>query len=116
MSPSPENFTLLDQSPHLPSRGLGERASDFIADLVGSWRFIIVPVEQRHRLADVFAQALSLSQLGKAALSATTSFGTITTAVPEPSTWLMMLFGFAFLGRAIRRQRPVTDRLAAQAA
>lgn len=42
MSPSPENFTLLDQSPHLPSRGLGERASDFIADLVGSWRFIIV--------------------------------------------------------------------------
>lgn len=42
MSPSPENFTLLDQSPHLTSRGLGERASDFIADLVGSWRFIIV--------------------------------------------------------------------------
>lgn len=33
---------LRQQSPHLPPRNLGESASDAIAALVGSWRFIII--------------------------------------------------------------------------
>jgi uncharacterized membrane protein len=41
-TPHPNDFNLADQTPHLEARTLGERASDRIADLVGSWRFIIV--------------------------------------------------------------------------
>ena len=40
--PSPETFTLVEKTPHLAARTLGERASDRIADIVGSWRFIIM--------------------------------------------------------------------------
>jgi len=39
---SPTAFSLLDKSPHLPPRTLGEAASDRIADIVGSWRFILI--------------------------------------------------------------------------
>ena len=37
-----EQFTLLDKTPHLPPSSAGEAASDRIANVVGSWRFIIV--------------------------------------------------------------------------
>jgi uncharacterized membrane protein len=40
--PSDERFSLVDKSPLLASRTFGERASDWIAGMVGSWRFIIV--------------------------------------------------------------------------
>ena len=36
--------------------------------------------------------------------------------VPEPATWLTMILGFFLLTRALRNQRPVTVRRAAQAA
>jgi uncharacterized membrane protein len=39
---SAATFSLRDQTPHLAPRTLGEYASDRIADIVGSWRFIIV--------------------------------------------------------------------------
>ncbi len=39
---SPDDFSLVDQSPHLAARTVGERASDWIASLVGSWRFILI--------------------------------------------------------------------------
>ncbi len=35
-------FTLVDKTPHLAPRTFGEVASDRIADIVGSWRFIII--------------------------------------------------------------------------
>ena len=35
----------------------------------------------------------------------THTYGTFTTAVPEPSTWAMLLFGFAGLGYARYRRR-----------
>jgi uncharacterized membrane protein len=41
-NPSPDTFTLIDKTPHLPARTLGERLSDRIASVVGSWRFIII--------------------------------------------------------------------------
>jgi uncharacterized membrane protein len=37
-----EQFTLLDKTPHLAPRSAGETASDKIANVVGSWRFIII--------------------------------------------------------------------------
>jgi uncharacterized membrane protein len=40
--PASDRFSLVDKSPHLESRTLGERASDWIAGLVGSWRFILI--------------------------------------------------------------------------
>ena len=36
------SFTLIDKTPHLAARTFGEFASDKIADIVGSWRFIII--------------------------------------------------------------------------
>lgn len=37
--------------------------------------------------------------------------GSITAAaVPEPATWLSMLFGFSILGAYVRRKRPLSDR------
>jgi len=44
----------------------------------------------------------------------TTRYGAgsfIATAVPEPSTWLTMLFGFGVLGSALRKRRNDTPRL-----
>ncbi len=48
-TPDPEDradeatsFTLMDKTPHLAARTFGEFASDKIADIVGSWRFIII--------------------------------------------------------------------------
>ncbi|MDB5505468.1 MAG: hypothetical protein JWR75_106 [Devosia sp.] len=41
-TPSPSDFSLIDQSPHLEARTLGESASDRIASIVGSWRFILI--------------------------------------------------------------------------
>jgi len=35
-------FSVLDRTPHLQPRSLGEHAADKIAGIVGSWRFIIV--------------------------------------------------------------------------
>lgn len=35
-------FSLIDKTPHLAARTIGEVASDRIADIVGSWRFIII--------------------------------------------------------------------------
>ena len=35
-------FSLRDRTPHLPPRSLGEVASDRIAAVVGSWRFILI--------------------------------------------------------------------------
>jgi len=35
-------FSVLDRTPHLQPRSLGEHAADGIAGIVGSWRFIIV--------------------------------------------------------------------------
>ena len=32
-------------------------------------------------------------------------------AVPEPGTWAMMLFGFAFIGWRVRREKPAAQRL-----
>lgn len=40
--PSPSTFSLVDKTPHLEARTLGERASDRIANIVGSWRFILI--------------------------------------------------------------------------
>lgn len=37
---------------------------------------------------------------------------TVTSAVPEPGTWLMMLVGFAAIGSALRRRRELEVRLA----
>jgi len=34
-------FSVLDRTPHLQPRSLGEHAADGIAGIVGSWRFII---------------------------------------------------------------------------
>ena len=42
MGNPPRKFSLADKSPNLEAKTLGERASDRIADLVGSWRFIII--------------------------------------------------------------------------
>lgn len=39
---SPDTFSLIDKTPHLAARTLGERMSDRIAGVVGSWRFIII--------------------------------------------------------------------------
>lgn len=36
------------------------------------------------------------------------SFGVVASAVPEPSTWAMMLIGFAGLGFAANRRRAIT--------
>ena len=41
-TPSPSNFSLIDRTPHLVARTLGEGASDSIASVVGSWRFILI--------------------------------------------------------------------------
>jgi len=35
-------FTLTDKTPHLEARTLGEVASDRIAAIIGSWRFILI--------------------------------------------------------------------------
>jgi uncharacterized membrane protein len=40
--PAKAKFTLKDRSPHPGSLSLGERMSDRIAAIVGSWRFIII--------------------------------------------------------------------------
>ena len=40
--PSEDRFSLVDKSPHLESRTVGERAADWIAGVVGSWRFILI--------------------------------------------------------------------------
>ena len=36
--------------------------------------------------------------------------GTVTTIVPEPATWGMMILGFVFVGAWLRRRRPVAAR------
>lgn len=36
------SFSVREQTPHLEPRTLGEHASDRIASIVGSWRFIII--------------------------------------------------------------------------
>lgn len=43
-----------------------------------------------------------------------TSTTPIASPVPEPSGWTLMILGFAFLGTAMRRQRPAFSRLGAQ--
>lgn len=40
--PPARNFSLVDKQPHLEARTLGERASDWIAGIVGSWNFILI--------------------------------------------------------------------------
>lgn len=42
----------------------------------------------------------------------TVQIGAIDTAVPEPSTWAMMLFGFAAIGYSMRRLRTVVSQMA----
>jgi uncharacterized membrane protein len=37
-----QKFTLADKTPHLAARTFGELASDSIANVVGSWRFILI--------------------------------------------------------------------------
>ena len=39
---SPRSFTLMDRAPHLEAKSLGDRAADWIAGIVGSWRFILI--------------------------------------------------------------------------
>ncbi len=39
---APSKFTLVDKTPHLEARSLGDRAADWIAGIVGSWRFIVI--------------------------------------------------------------------------
>lgn len=56
---------------------------------------------------DAFSQALTLSEFGKAALGGVRSFGTITTAVPEPSAWVMAVAGMVGVG-ALKRRRATT--------
>ncbi len=41
-SSAAEAFSLKDQTPHLQPRTIGEFASDRIAAIVGSWRFILI--------------------------------------------------------------------------
>lgn len=41
-APPPNTFSLIDKTPHLAARTLGETASDRIAGIVGSWRFILI--------------------------------------------------------------------------
>jgi hypothetical protein len=57
---------------------------------------------------------LTYTQIGPAAgLSHTADFGTITPAVPEPSTWAMMILGFFGIAFMTYRQRKnITPRLA----
>ena len=43
----------------------------------------------------------------------TTRVSIIFAAVPEPSTWAMMLFGFGAIGVSLRRRRPAHDLLQA---
>jgi uncharacterized membrane protein len=38
----PHLFTLSDKTPHLEATRPGERAADWIAGVVGSWRFILI--------------------------------------------------------------------------
>ena len=38
---NPRQFTLSSQKPHLPPRDLGEHLADRIAQIVGSWTFIL---------------------------------------------------------------------------
>ena len=40
--PEDEDFTLKDKQPHLGHRSFGEFLADRVADVVGSWKFIIV--------------------------------------------------------------------------
>ena len=42
MGKSPRQFSLADNSPHLEATTLGDRAADWIAGVVGSWRFILI--------------------------------------------------------------------------
>ena len=42
MSHPANPFSVHDRTPHLPPRSVGERASDRIAGIVGSWRFILI--------------------------------------------------------------------------
>ena len=37
-----DRFSLIDKTPHLEARSFGEYFSDKIAEVVGSWRFIII--------------------------------------------------------------------------
>lgn len=50
--------------------------------------------------------------VGNYSLSVTAAGPNVTAAVPEPSTWLMMLLGFGSLGLALRRRRRLGHALA----
>ena len=57
---------------------------------------------------NAFAQSLGLTKFGKDALAAATTFGTITTAVPEPSGWALAVAGMAGIGMMKRRRASST--------
>jgi hypothetical protein len=46
---------------------------------------------------------------GNGSYSGTVSFNPNVAAVPEPATWALMLFGFGFLGAAMRRRSKKTN-------
>ena len=43
-------------------------------------------------------------------ITATVTGGTVGGAVPEPATWMMMLFGFGLVGSAARRTKLASAR------
>lgn len=58
-------------------------------------------------LSDFFVRYQSLSGLSRTSASGQE----VTTAVPEPATWLMMILGFGAIGFAMRQRTRTTTRL-----
>ncbi|MFT3859268.1 MAG: PEP-CTERM sorting domain-containing protein [Aquabacterium sp.] len=57
---------------------------------------------------EVFSRSLNLTDLGKSALASVDSFGTITTSVPEPSSWALAVAGMLGIGVMKRRRATTT--------
>ncbi len=54
-------------------------------------------------------QTLTFSQVGGNSLRGSILDNVMIAAVPEPSTWLMLLAGFGLVGGAMRRRKPQTQ-------
>jgi hypothetical protein len=76
----------------------------------GSWKVdrIQVGTQLNVALNSAAIQQINSSQRKSFGIGGTLSWRDITAAIPEPSTWLMMIVGFALIGCALRR-RPVAE-------
>ena len=82
----------------------GTFSSDFFLGGTGENFFTLVTINGQLFTDITFTSTVDLSDAGQIRLGGVTSLGG-NSAVPEPGTWAMMLFGFGAAGNSMRRRR-----------